>query len=101
MPGEILCPPDRKVGKHRWNSDAFSSRNDAAIDWAKTYNGKSIKNRWEYGSTIYSYNKDGATYYSYAEATTLKKVHTTDITAPENTKPEAEIHSHSAYDEPS
>jgi hypothetical protein len=81
--------------------DLFGTRNSAAIDWGKTYNGVSIKNGWEYGSTIYSYSKDGATYYSYSEAGTRQKPHTTDISpAPENTKDEAEIHSHSGYDAP-
>lgn len=81
--------------------DPFKTRNEAAIDWAKTYNGVSIKNGWEYGSTIYSNTTNGVTNYSYSEATTLQKAHTTNITpAPENTKPEAEIHSHSGYDAP-
>ena len=79
--------------------DPFKTRNEAAIDWAKTYNGVSIKNGWEYGSTVYSYSKHGENYYSYSEAITVKNAHTTNISpAPENTKAEAEIHSHSGYD---
>ncbi len=81
--------------------DAFASRDAAAIDWAKTYNGISIKNNWEYGSTIYSYNLEGVIYYSYSPATTLQRARTTDITpAPKDTKSEAEIHSHGAYEAP-
>ena len=47
--------------------DPFKTIDEAASDWAKTYNDNSIKNNVEYTSMIYSYkDENGTTMYSYS-----------------------------------
>ena len=49
--------------------DRFKSIDEAAIDWAKTYNGASIGYKREYASSIYAVmSEDGQQLYSYNEA---------------------------------
>lgn len=47
--------------------DLFSSPDLVAIDFGKCYNGQSILERREYGSSICTVVKDNRTYYTYAE----------------------------------
>ena len=47
--------------------DPFDSLNDAAKDFGKTTNPKSIKEDWEYGTYFYSWDEKGGTNYSYTE----------------------------------
>ncbi|MDM1046586.1 DUF4329 domain-containing protein, partial [Myroides sp. 1354] len=80
--------------------DEFKSRDLAAKDFGEYYNGTSIIKNKEISSTIYSFKKNGKTYYSYTEG----YVGSNDKTVsgghgnPSGTKKEASIHSHGAYD---
>jgi hypothetical protein len=58
-PVKYVDPDGRAAG------DEFDSIDEAAMDFAHTYNDDSIVTNREYGSTIYSYDKDGKTKYSY------------------------------------
>jgi len=82
--------------------DFFKTRNEAAIDWAKTYNGTSIITCKEYASRIYIVVDETGAHYSYTEANTSgseSKVKLTDIDPiPNGTSQDALIHAHSCYD---
>ena len=47
--------------------DKFKTIKEAAMDFAKLYNDNSIKEKQEYGTTIYKGVEGGETYYSYVE----------------------------------
>ncbi len=77
----------------------FKSRNNAAINFAKIYNVKSIENNKEYASGIYAIKKDNKIYYAYNKpnedgsetgANVNKKI-------PNGAALVAVIHTHSAY----
>jgi len=79
--------------------DPFYTRNEAGIDWSKTYHGAAIKKKQECGSIIYSFKEDGIIYYSYSKMVTSKEKDNTNVgNAPDGTIPEAIIHSHANYD---
>ncbi|MDP2714944.1 RHS repeat-associated core domain-containing protein [Rheinheimera sp.] len=93
-PYKYIDPDGRKPG------DAFPNPRQAAHDWGKTYNGDSIKQNKELGSTIYQYiNPEGDNQYSYNEPA----IGTSTGVNP-NTKLEqgqtavSKIHSHASYD---
>ena len=82
--------------------DPFKSADEAAIDWAQTYNDNSIRNKVEYTSAIYSYadNKTGETMYSYTiplkgggDNCGVPLLNKTDVTQIKI----KEIHSHGEY----
>jgi len=50
--------------------DKFKTVKDAAKDFAKLYNDNSIKEKQEYGTSIYKVVEGGETYYSYLEPST-------------------------------
>ena len=78
--------------------DRFKTIKEAAKDWGKTYNGKSIIERKEMASRIYKVEENGKTLYSYGEAATGTSQSSTPSGVPEGREAVAEIHSHGAYD---
>jgi hypothetical protein len=71
--GGLVC---LMLGGCSYNDSDFSgfrSMDEAAIDFAETTNGKSIRNDWEYGSFIYSYEENGRTRYDYTTPHTNQK----------------------------
>jgi RHS repeat-associated protein len=79
--------------------DLFKSKNDAAKDFAKTYNDNSIASNKEFASGVYSFTKGGKKVYSYnapnpGDESGVK--FNSDI--PKDSKLEAIAHSHGAYD---
>lgn len=92
-PVRLVDPDGRKPG------DFFKSKNQAALDWGKFYNAKSINEGKEYGSTIYEVTKKGKTWYTYTAAATGESAEVTISPAPEGSKTAARIHSHGKYDE--
>jgi|GEM_PF-1833249 RHS repeat-associated protein len=79
--------------------DLFKSAQEAATDFGITYNGRSIIQYREYGSTIYKVDKDGETYYTYTEAAEGSNDGVTPSKNPENTEAVAFVHSHGGYEE--
>ncbi|WP_255493765.1 DUF4329 domain-containing protein [Myroides sp. WP-1] len=80
--------------------DEFKSRDSAANDFGEYYNGTSIIKNKEISSTIYSYEREGETYYSYSDGYIGKeaKTKTGGNGNPEGTTKEALIHTHGGYD---
>jgi RHS repeat-associated protein len=79
--------------------DRFKSVVEAAQDFGETYNGESIKNNYEVASTIYSYEADGTTYYSYTTGSTDHlEAKSRPESAPEGTKETSSAHTHGSYD---
>ncbi|MBN8705176.1 MAG: DUF4329 domain-containing protein [Bacteroidetes bacterium] len=79
--------------------DLFKTRNRAARDFGKTFNGVSIKQKKEYGATIYTTTAaDGKTYYSYSKPDVGGNAGTSVSPAPVGTTPVADIHSHGGYE---
>lgn len=77
----------------------LKTEKEAANNWGKQYNGKSIRENKEYGSTIgKSIDAKGNVRYSYGPPSPgdIAGVRISD--APEGTTPTADIHSHGAYD---
>jgi RHS repeat-associated protein len=77
--------------------DLFSNLRDAAKDFGKFYNGKSIIAGKEYGSIIYKLNKNNKTYYSYTKANIGNEDSVVPSVNPSGTKAVAYAHSHGAY----
>ena len=77
--------------------DLFSTADETAKDWGKTYNGSSIRRGREYGSTIYVVKKDGKTYYTYTKAKVGNRAGVNARREPPNTQRVADIHSHGKY----
>jgi RHS repeat-associated protein len=76
----------------------YSSAYDAAVAWAKAYNDNSVVDKVEYGSVIYSTEKDGVKQYYYTTPYTGDGDNTNyNEVIPEGAKIEAYIHSHGAY----
>ncbi len=80
--------------------DLFKSRQLAVKDFAIIYNPESIKNDKEAATRLYSFKKDGETYYSYTEpiwgdATSVNIPSKKSI--PSKTKQEGIAHTHAAY----
>lgn len=91
--------------------DPFKSRDKAAIDFAETTNGISIKEDLEYAAYIYSWKEEEKflwfipvtkTYYSYTEPFTSYRSDSVDIdtisfSLPKGSKWESMIHTHGAH----
>lgn len=77
--------------------DLFTSADAAAADWGKNYNGKSIKEGIEYGSTIYEVKKNGKTYYAYTTPAPGDEYSVDPSLAPKGKKAVADIHSHGKF----
>jgi RHS repeat-associated protein len=77
--------------------DLFTTPDQAALDWGKTYNAESIKKNKEMGSQIYEVKKNGKTYYTYTKAATGDEYSVDPTPAPKGKKVVADIHSHGAY----
>jgi RHS repeat-associated protein len=75
----------------------FSSPDDAAKDWGKRYNGRSIEEGIEYGSTIYEDKKGGKIVYRYSKPDPGDEYSVDPSPAPKGKKPVADIHSHGKY----
>jgi len=78
--------------------DFFGSEDNAAKDWGKYYNGKSIAEGKEYASTIYSVDKDGKSGYTYTVAAPGKHDGVTESLPPSDKPTKAIIHSHGKYE---
>ena len=76
--------------------DLFDSADEAAKDFAMTYNDDSIKNNVELGT--YIYEKDGKDYYDVPVAGNAEELELTPNSSED--KIVASIHSHGAYFEP-
>ncbi|MDH5381342.1 MAG: DUF4329 domain-containing protein [Cyclobacteriaceae bacterium] len=77
--------------------DPFDDPDDAARDFAKTYNQSSIQSGREYGSQIYSYkDKNGDKKYSYSKPR-VGTDHVRPSRRPLGKRIEATIHSHGAF----
>jgi len=72
--------------------DLFKTKNQAAKDWGKTYNGASIVIQREFGSTIYTVNENA--YYTYTEANIGSAHGVNSSKPPEGSTIDAYIHSH-------
>ncbi|MFD2162275.1 DUF6443 domain-containing protein [Paradesertivirga mongoliensis] len=91
-PMRFIDPDGMKPG------DLFKTVDRAARDFGKTFNDNSIREGQEYGSTIYVVNKNGKTYYTYTNPNKGGNDAVTCSTAPDGTKPVADIHSHGKYE---
>ncbi|MEM1122470.1 MAG: DUF4329 domain-containing protein, partial [Bacteroidota bacterium] len=60
-PMSMVDPDGKKPG------ELFKSRDAAAIDFGKNYNGKSIKDKAEYAARMYRVKRNGKVYYSYGK----------------------------------
>ena len=90
-PVRYIDPTGRSAG------DLFDTLDEAAEDFAKTYNDDSIRNNVEYGTTLYK-NKDGKYYYSVPNKGDNDGVSSyTEPLAP-NDKESGRAHTHGAYD---
>ena len=79
--------------------DEFDSIEAAAKDWAMTYADDSIYNRCEYASSIFSYQKDGKTIYTYnTPVQGAAKTSSPNIDIYEGAVIVSAIHSHGSYD---
>src|SRR5690554_2668626 len=85
----------------RWAGpgDLFGSPQEAATDFGITYNGRSIVQYREYGSTIYKVEKGGKVYYTYTEAAKGTNDGVVPSKNPEGTEAVAYVHSHGGYEE--
>jgi hypothetical protein len=78
--------------------DPFKTKDKAAKDWAKYYNGASILRGKEFGSSIYEVNVNGKTRYSYSEAAEGTNDGTNISSPPNAEKVVGDIHSHGKYE---
>jgi RHS repeat-associated protein len=78
--------------------DLFGTSTAAAKDFGKTYNDNSIREKQEYGSTIYTVVKNGKTYYTYTVPETGGNAAVTPSPAPKGSTAVADIHSHGGYE---
>ena len=78
--------------------DLFTSQRAAAIDFSRFYNGRSIMQYREYGSTIYKLEKDGKTYYSYSIAKKGSNASVIPSQNPKDTEKTAYAHTHGGYE---
>ena len=77
--------------------DPFRTIEAAARDFGLTFNGTSILNNQEYGSTLYTYRENGKTYYSYSEPAIGDYNSVTPSLAPIGKRAVADVHSHGKY----
>jgi hypothetical protein len=78
--------------------DRFKTIREAAIDFGKFYNAKSIQKGQEYGSVIYKVVENDQTYYSYTVAKGGGNDGVTTSKSPDGTTSVADIHSHGKYE---
>lgn len=78
--------------------DAFKTQRLAAIDFGKTYNGKSIERGVEFGASVYTIKIDGKTNYTYSEPNTGTAYGVEPSLAPKGSKATAVVHTHGKYD---
>lgn len=78
--------------------DLFNTPQEAAIDFGITYNGRSIIQYREYGSTIYKVIKNGKTYYTYTIANKGTNDGVSPSKNPTGTIAVAYVHSHGGYE---
>lgn len=78
--------------------DFFRTKDNAAKDWGKYYNGKSIAEGKEYASTIYPTTKAGKSGYTYTKAAPGTNAGATESLPSNGEQPEAIIHSHGKYE---
>ena len=91
-PVKYIDPDGRAPG------DFFKTKNGAAKDWGKFYNGKSIAEGKEYASTIYSFTKAGKSGYTYTNAASGTNAGANESLPPNGEQPKAIIHSHGKYE---
>jgi len=78
----------------------FQTKDQAAINWGKTYNGKSIVKQREYSSLIYSVEVEGKSFYAYNKAVKGSEGESSYSTkVPTGATIVADIHSHGHFDE--
>lgn len=78
--------------------ELFSSPTKAAKDFAKVYNPPSIAENLEYGSSIYTVNLKGKSYFTYSVPTrSTEEDGVTPSKAPSGFTVVADVHTHSAY----
>jgi RHS repeat-associated protein len=77
--------------------DLFTTIDDAAKDFGKTYNGISITLNREIAATFYSKEVDGKTVYSYSTPLVGQRTKSSPSALPKGTKRVAIGHLHSAY----
>jgi len=73
--------------------DPFDSIESAAIDFANTFNARSVDENREYGSSIY---KSGDNQYTYSEPSTSNSTLEVEPSSPNGEKSVSTIHSHGA-----
>jgi len=93
-PIRFVDPDGRAPGP----GDLFKSSRLAAEDWGRTYNGPSIIEGQEYGSTIYIVIKDGKKYYTYTVPAKGGNDVVDPSLEPAGSKPVADVHSHGKYE---
>ena len=76
----------------------FLTMDDAAINWAQKYNDNSIRERREYGSSIYTVNYRRKVRYTYSVPNAGGGGHVKISDPPNEIKAAADIHSHGASD---
>jgi hypothetical protein len=77
----------------------FTSVDDAAADFVKNYNPKSIKKNREYSTSIYGFSINGVSYYTYAYPKKGKIGSSpAQNSAPPNRAEVALAHTHGGYD---
>ena len=78
--------------------ELFSTMDEAAIDWGKNNNFKSILNNTEYNSNIFEINIDNNSWYVYTSPKAGTASTSSPFPIPENSKRIAIIHSHGGFD---
>jgi RHS repeat-associated protein len=74
--------------------DLFASKQDAAKDWGRTYNGASIMQKTEYASTLYTVTANGKASYTYTDPSHTSAHGANPSPAPTGSNSEGFIHSH-------
>lgn len=76
----------------------FRSKDDAAKDWGRYYNGASILRGKEMSSSLYTYQKGGKTYYTYTEANIGTNAGVSPSEPTNGEKVVGDIHSHGKFE---
>lgn len=82
----------------KWPGDPFKTQRLAAIDFGKTFNGKSIEKGIEYGASVYTLNIEGKTYYTYSVPNSGTAYTVEPSLPPFGSKTTAVVHTHGKYD---
>ena len=78
--------------------ELYSTMDEAAIDWGKNNNFKSILNNTEYNSNIFEVNIDNNSWYGYTSPKAGTASTSSPFPIPKGTSLVGRIHSHAAYD---